>query len=453
MKKITLLLVLNLSFIIYNSQQAKAQYVTIPDANFVNWLTQNYPSCINGSQMDTTCSSIVNETSLTVNSLGIVNLSGVQYFDNLFGLDCAYNQLTSLPALPNSLTHLYCYNNQLTSLPTLPNSITHLYCYNNPLTSLPTLPSSLTELSCMSNQLTSLPTLPNSLAWLKCTFNQLTSLPSLPNLLIGLNCENNQISCFPNLPLSITNPFFFNISNNPFTCLPNYIAAMDATTLAYPLCVYGDTVNNIGGCASAVLNTSCNAQYTLLADSALQSVWYLVNQCMGSDSLSADSLQYTWSWGDSLNSTSTGAYPSFNYSSPGNYVICVTITDTISGCTSTYCDSSTYISKSLSNQMIQVNVVPSYSPVITKSNNLAIQTIGALKCYPNPAKDILFIECNSGLNPQSQINLYDVLGNEMSVLFTFSRQYKSPLRGDIEGLPAGVYFVKVGNDVKKFIKN
>jgi len=35
MKKITLLLILNLSFIIYNSPTAKAQWVTIPDANFV----------------------------------------------------------------------------------------------------------------------------------------------------------------------------------------------------------------------------------------------------------------------------------------------------------------------------------------------------------------------------------------------------------------------------------
>ncbi|MBL0054327.1 MAG: leucine-rich repeat domain-containing protein [Bacteroidetes bacterium] len=40
----------------------------------------------------------------------------------------ASNQLTSLPALPNSLTTLDCYNNQLTSLPALPNSLTYLNC-------------------------------------------------------------------------------------------------------------------------------------------------------------------------------------------------------------------------------------------------------------------------------------------------------------------------------------
>ena len=38
-------------------------------------------------------------------------------------LDCSANQLTSLPKLPETLTHLYCYNNQLTGLPRFPDSL------------------------------------------------------------------------------------------------------------------------------------------------------------------------------------------------------------------------------------------------------------------------------------------------------------------------------------------
>ena len=40
---------------------------------------------------------------------------------------------------------------------------------------------------------------------------------------------------------------YFNIYGNPFSCLPNYVGAMDSATLAYPLCVLGDTVNNPNG--------------------------------------------------------------------------------------------------------------------------------------------------------------------------------------------------------------
>ena len=56
MKKLTLIiLVLVLKF-----APAKAQWVTIPDANFVTWLTNNYPNFMNGNKIDTAFSAIVN---------------------------------------------------------------------------------------------------------------------------------------------------------------------------------------------------------------------------------------------------------------------------------------------------------------------------------------------------------------------------------------------------------
>jgi hypothetical protein len=56
MKKLILfVLVLVLKFI-----PAKAQWVTIHDANFATWLNTNYPSFMNGNKMDTAFSEIVN---------------------------------------------------------------------------------------------------------------------------------------------------------------------------------------------------------------------------------------------------------------------------------------------------------------------------------------------------------------------------------------------------------
>lgn len=49
MKKYTLIII-----ILIVSFSIKAQsYVTIPDSNFVNWLTVNIPSAMMGNQMDT----------------------------------------------------------------------------------------------------------------------------------------------------------------------------------------------------------------------------------------------------------------------------------------------------------------------------------------------------------------------------------------------------------------
>src|SRR4051812_27536604 len=122
--------------------ECKAQWVTIPDANFVAYLTSHYPACMNGNQMDTTCSPIVRPSIISCEFKNIANLDGVQYFDSLDHLGCSHNQITTIPALPKLLRELNCEYNQLATLPLLPNSIRNLYCQSNNLSSLPVLPAS-----------------------------------------------------------------------------------------------------------------------------------------------------------------------------------------------------------------------------------------------------------------------------------------------------------------------
>lgn len=355
----------------------KAQnYVTIPDANFVAWLTANIPSAMNGNLMDTSSVAVTTRISINVENNSITDLTGIQYFDSLkilhcgnnyIGPDtniltslpplpaslvtlycrhsslislpvlpdsllflfcggnklttlpplpngliqldcggnllsglpllpnsinsitCTYNQITNLPTLPSSLLYLFCGSNPLASLPALPNSLIQLYCFSNQLTNLPTLPGAIRNLLCSDNQLTSLPFLPNSLQYIDCEFNQLTNLPGLSNNLIVLHCSNNQLINIPSVPSSLQNlvcsnnqlsslpvlpdslfvlicrnnnifcfPIFpntlidtnvFSITGNPFTCLPNYVPAMNSGNITYPLCVVGDTLNNSQNCA------------------------------------------------------------------------------------------------------------------------------------------------------------------------------------------------------------
>ncbi|MEI6124319.1 MAG: T9SS type A sorting domain-containing protein [Bacteroidota bacterium] len=309
----------------------KAQYVTIPDTNFVAWLQHYYPACMSGNQMDTTCAQIHTATEVHIGFQHIADLTGITYFSNLQTLYCYNNQLTFLPTLPNSIQYiqcqsnysityitnlptslraLYCYENlltslpplpvsleilscrnnlitvlpnlpnslieldcgnnhlsslpalplnlqklsfpqnQLTILPSLPNTIQHLECNNNLLNNLPALPSSLTALWCNNNQLTTLPSLPNTLLLLNCQNNHITNLMTFPDSLYILNCSNNNINCFPSFSNNFTSGNL-NISGNPFTCLPNYVPAMNAATLAFPLCINGDILNNPNACNSA----------------------------------------------------------------------------------------------------------------------------------------------------------------------------------------------------------
>jgi Leucine-rich repeat (LRR) protein len=252
--------------------KTKAQYVTIPDANFLSYLQSVIPTALNGNQMDTNSTAVTTLTYITVGSYSITNLTGVQYFDALTTLDCSSNQinnlpklpntlqffqcsfnpLTSLPSLPNSLRQLVCVSNGLTSLPPLPNSLRQLICPNNSLTSLPALPNLLQNLTCSTNQLTSLPTLPDSLRTLSCGYNQLTSLPMLPDSLLNLYCSHNQLTSLPALPGSLQNlnccynqltnlPALPNLAelvcnNNNITCFPPFPNSLAYQSSSCPTC-------------------------------------------------------------------------------------------------------------------------------------------------------------------------------------------------------------------------
>ena len=271
-------------------------------------------------------------------------------------LSCGYNHsLTSLPTLPNSITTIDCSHGVLTSLPALPTSLVDLYCENNKLTSLPTLPSSLSGLVCSSNKLTSIPVLPDSLTELLCNFNLLTSLPSLPSTLTYFYCGNNNITCFPLLPQNVwLDSTEFEITPNPFTCLPNYTTGMTHAVLQTPLC----TLGNVNGCTSYIPIAS----FSLTPDTAPYT-WDAY------PTYSSNINNAKWYWGDGT--FTFGLYPSHTYSVASRYNICVTAY-TPYGDTSQYCQSDTvyrlaYYSSPLST-MIRINVLSSVKSTSSASS-------------------------------------------------------------------------------------
>lgn len=204
---------------------AQAQYVTISDPQMQYFLQTVYPSCITGSQLDTTCSSVVNASYLSLNSWNIADLNGIQYFKNLLTLDVSNNPATVIPGpLPTTLEQLTAEDIAITSLPPLPPALTTLHLKNNPISTLPALPSTLIDLTCDNLNLTSLPTLPSSLFFLNVQHNNLTSLPALPSSLGALIIYNNQVSTLPALPASLTN---LQIQVNNITTLPTLPATLN----------------------------------------------------------------------------------------------------------------------------------------------------------------------------------------------------------------------------------
>ena len=115
-----------------------AQQTYVPDDNFEAYLEAN--GIGNGIANDDSVatSAIDTLTSLNISWQNISDLSGIENFITLVGLQCNGNQLTSLDLSQNIfLEWLECHNNQITSLDLSHNSV--LYFFNigdNPLTCL-----------------------------------------------------------------------------------------------------------------------------------------------------------------------------------------------------------------------------------------------------------------------------------------------------------------------------
>lgn len=133
----------------------------------------------------------------------IADLSGLEYFTGLGAIDCSYQAIDILPALPPGLQELHCAHNNLSFLPPLPPGLRVLEAYENRLAALPPLPDTVEYMALTSNPLTELPPLPAALQRLEVEDCLLTALPPLPAGLQMLSCGGNRLSSLPTLPAGL----------------------------------------------------------------------------------------------------------------------------------------------------------------------------------------------------------------------------------------------------------
>ncbi len=91
-----------------------------------------------------------------------------------------------------------------------------------------------------------------------------------------------------------------------------------------------------------------------------------------------------------------------------------------------------------------VNAICLPSSATTAVENIEIQNPQNLQVYPNPVKDKLFIQSETGI---SKFEIYDITGKQ--ILTGNMANVKSI---NISALPTGVYVLKIGNYSGKFVK-
>lgn len=176
-----------------------AQIVTIPDANFKNYLL-NHPGINTNADNEIQVSEAFNFTdSIMCAGMQISDLTGIEAFENIVFLSCVNNQLNALDVSNNiALQSLICAMNDITSLDVSANiNLRNLRCSINPLQSL-TISNNpnLEYLYCENNSLNVLDVSQNpALIELYCTSNSIQAL-NLTNqaLLKRLDCSSNPLN-------------------------------------------------------------------------------------------------------------------------------------------------------------------------------------------------------------------------------------------------------------------
>jgi plastocyanin len=193
----------------------------VPDDSFEAYLEANGMG--NGIPNDDSVNTgyINTVISLDISNNNINDLAGIEDFESLEWLDCAWNQINSLYLGNNiNLLQLNCNGNQLTNLDLTSNiALTTLRCEQNQLTNLDISSNTLLNvLECNSNELTSLNVINNTtLTRIECKNNQLISLElSFNTALIYLNCRYNQLTS-----LDLRNGNNINLSNADFSASDN----------------------------------------------------------------------------------------------------------------------------------------------------------------------------------------------------------------------------------------
>lgn len=216
------LLILAISSI-FISTIARAQYVTIPNGGFANYLQYTYPGSMSGNMLDTTFVSITQATILNIPlSYNVSNLDGIQYFDNLEILTVNYHPLTSIPYLPQDLIELNAAFCDLTNITNFPASLEKIEISANNLSSLPALPSGLIEY--IRAQMPTLPvetSLPSTLEIYNVSQCNVLNLPTLPSSLLNLGIGGNYGINIPILPAGLQTLGIDNLNLTSFPPIPN----------------------------------------------------------------------------------------------------------------------------------------------------------------------------------------------------------------------------------------
>lgn len=205
-----------------------------------------------------------------------------------------------------------------------------------------------------------------------------------------------------------------------------------------------DTIGGSSVCTSTVMvsfyltspdTSACTAYFEIFPDSQDSSVWNGYNY---STTNNPSSTSYLWDFGDGA--TSNLPYPSHNYASPGNYIICLTVTDNPDTCSAAYCDSSAAFRMSSAALIgsLTISAPEGIKEIIKALNNIFI--------HPNPMADASAIAFESASSMNGKVEVVNLLGAIVYSERTTINKGANEIHLNTSSLAPGMYYVNIVGD-------
>lgn len=218
-----------------------------------------------------------------------------------------------------------------------------------------------------------------------------------------------------------------------------YVTQTVVDTFHQVTCSFTDSVIIAGG------SQNCNAYYTIEKDSLNNFSVILYNH-----SSNATSHVYNWTFGDGQSSNQRN--PNHQYQNFGNYVVCLTITDSLLNCNTTFCDTLGMDSLGNLNKSSGFGLEVR-NPLVTSIEESDKAQLDKVSIYPNPAKNIVTVDL-SGLEESVNIRLMDLSGRVIQSKTNVQNGSVNQL--DISTLSDGFYLLSIESKdnrrVEKIVK-
>lgn len=165
------------------------------------------------------------------------------------------------------------------------------------------------------------------------------------------------------------------------------------------------------------------------------------NQAVIVNTSTGSGLSYSWNFGDGSPPVS-GLFVTHTYATHGSYNVCLTISNSTTGCNNTFCDTLTVDSAGNVRSSFTVTTGNSISGIEENSK------VSNLQIYPNPTADIINLDFSASESFIIAVRILDIGGKEVYSSSKSNNSGSNLIKISTSNFEEGMYIIQLNDGVK-----